>query len=358
VGEAGALSTRLSGGLAHWARRIEFEPFRLRVIGTAGSGKTQLAMAAYRESIDAGRRPLYVCYNRPLADHIARIVPPGGEVLTYHQLGDRVSRALGETPDFTQPGAFARLEATLDAYTPAPSERCDDLIIDEGQDFREAWAANLMRWLRPTGRAWWLEDPMQNLYGRPTVTLPGWVTLRSDINYRTPKDIVDVLNRILPLPREMEAGSPLTGGEIDVVTYQDTNDLLAKTSSAITRCIGLGLKCPHIALVTYRGREHSRLASLANLGPYPLRASTGRYDLFGNALYTEGDILIDSVLRFKGRASPCVVFAEIDFETLDDVAVRRLFVGATRASMKLVLVMSERAARALRAVDAGPPPAR
>src|SRR5690606_32052800 len=55
LGEAGALSTRLSGGLAHWARRIECEPFRLRVVGTAGSGKTQLAMAVYRDAIQAGR---------------------------------------------------------------------------------------------------------------------------------------------------------------------------------------------------------------------------------------------------------------------------------------------------------------
>jgi hypothetical protein len=204
-----------------------------------------------------------------------------------------------------------------------------------------------MRWLRPEGRAWWLEDPMQNLYGRPTVNLPDWVTLRSDVNYRTPKDIVVALNRMLPLPREMEAGSPLTGGEIDIMTYSDAIDLVAKTASAITRCIGLGFKRPHIALVTYRGREHSKLASLDRLGTYPLRASTGRYDLFGNALYTEGDILIDSVLRFKGRASPCVVFTEIDFESLDDAAVRRLFVGATRASMKLVLVASERAVAAL-----------
>ncbi|WYX11078.1 hypothetical protein WJ978_08725 [Achromobacter xylosoxidans] len=39
--------------------------------------------------------------------------------------------------------------------------------------------------------------------------------------------------------------------------------------------------------------------------------------------------------------------AEIDFETLGDDEIRRLFVGATRASMKLVLVMSERAASRL-----------
>ena len=78
-------------------------------------------------------------------------------------------------------------------------------------------------------------------------------------------------------------------------------------------------------MLTYRGREHSKLAPYDKLGPYSLRAPTGQYDLLGNALFTEGDVLIDSVHRFKGRAAPCVVFTEIDFETLDDQAVRRHF---------------------------------
>ena len=39
--------------------------------------------------------------------------------------------------------------------------------------------------------------------------------------------------------------------------------------------------------------------------------------------------------------------SEIDFETLDETARRKLFVGATRATLHLVLVMSERARAAL-----------
>lgn len=347
VGEAGALYTRLSGGLAQWARKIECEPFRLRVIGTAGSGKTQLAMAVYRDAIRDGRRPLYVCYNRPLADHIALIAPRGGEVATYHQLGDRLCHALGQAPDFSQPGAFARIEAALDAYTPDEAARFDEVIIDEGQDFQEGWAANLLRFLRSGGRAWWLEDPMQNLYARPPLPLPGWVSLRSDINYRSPKDILDTLNRLLPLPHAVEAGSPLTGSKVDIVSYTDTSDMIAKTVSAVTQCIGLGFKRPHIALITYRGRENSKLTPFDKLGPYSLRAPTGQYDLLGNSIFTDGDLLIDSVHRFKGRAAPCVVFTEIDFEMLDDAAVRRLFVGATWATMKLTLVVSEKSARVL-----------
>jgi hypothetical protein len=56
--------TRLSGGLAEWARRIECSP-RMRIIGTAGSGKTQLAMAAYRDALAAGRRPLTCATTAP-----------------------------------------------------------------------------------------------------------------------------------------------------------------------------------------------------------------------------------------------------------------------------------------------------
>ncbi|MPZ45549.1 MAG: nuclease [Betaproteobacteria bacterium] len=347
VGEAAVLSTRLSGGLAHWARRLEFEPFRLRVIGTAGSGKTQLALAVYRDAVAQSRRPLYVCYNRPLADHVALIAPEGGEIATYHQLGDRIARTRGEPPDFRQPGAFAHLEALLDVHRPDAAQQYDELIVDEGQDFHAQWARNLLRFLRPGGRAWWLEDPMQNLYGRAPIPLEGWVTLRSRVNYRSPKDVLETLNRVLPLDHPLEAGSPLAGSEVDIATYADSRELIAKTISAVTRCIGLGFTRAHVAVVTYRGREHSQLASHDRLGPYRLRAPTGQYDLLGNATFTEGDVLIDSVHRFKGRASPCVVFTEIDFEALDDAAARRLFVGATRATMKLVLIVSERTAHLL-----------
>ena len=347
VGEAGAMYTRLSGGLAHWARRIECEPFRLRVIGTAGSGKTQLAMAVFRDAIDAGLRPLYVCYNRPLADHTALIAPAGGEIATYHQLGDRMLRARGQAPDFMRTDAFARIEAAVDGHTPGERDQFDVLIVDEGQDFEARWARNLLRFLRPGGRAWWLEDPLQNLYGRPPVPLPGWVSIRSEVNYRSPKEILESLNRVLGLEHPLQSGSPLSGSDVDIVSYADARDLITKTISAVTRCIGLGFKRQHIALITYRGRESSKLTPYDKLGPYTLRAPTGRYDLLGNATFTEGDLLIDSVHRFKGRAAPCVVLTEVDFETLDDAAMRRLFVGATRATMKLTMVASERAAAVL-----------
>ena len=344
AGQARTLYTRLSGGLAEWARCIECEPFRLRVIGTAGSGKTQLALKVLEDAVAAGRRPLYVCYNRPLADHIALIAPAGATVSTYHQLCDRILRSTGQLPDFTRPGAFQALEDFMSGYRPEPAWLFDELVVDEGQDFQPAWRDALLALLKPKGRAWWLEDPMQNLYGRPPVELPGWVVLRAQTNYRSPRDILGHLQRIVGPAQTIESGSPLDGSDIEILTYAGHADLMDKTKTAITRGLGAGFRKEMIAVVTYRGREHSGFTPLDKLGPHALRAFTGQYDLLGSPVYSEGELFIDSVHRFKGQSAPCIVFTEIDFEELDEAALRKLFVGMTRATMKLVLVMSERAA--------------
>lgn len=347
IGESHVLFTRLSGGLVHWARQIECQPFRIRVIGTAGSGKTQLALSILADAVAAGRRPLYVCYNRPLADHIALIAPQGVEMATYHQLADRLMQASGRQHDFTKPGAFAELEAIMADLQPESSWLFDELIIDEGQDFKAEWLDSLMRLIRPPGRIWWLEDPMQNLYGRPAVELPEWVTLRANINYRSPQDIFAYLNKILGRSMQVEAGSPLTGSEVEILTYSTPAELMDKTKTAITKGLGAGFKKSMMAIVTFRGREHSVFTPLDRLGPHSLRQFSGTYDLLGNPVYGEGDVFVESVYRFKGQAAPCIVFTEIDFADLDDKALRKLFVGMTRATLKLILVMSERAAETL-----------
>ena len=344
AGQARHLYTRLSGGLAHWARQLELSPHRLRVVGTAGSGKTQLALAVLGDAAAAGKRALYVCYNRPLADQVAAIAPEGVTVATYHQLAHRTLARFGLPPDFSQADAFGRMETAFLALPIGEADWVDVLVVDEGQDFPSEWRDSLLRFLRPEGAAWWLEDPLQNLYGREPVPLPGWAVLRSATNYRSPQDVLRCVNGLLADGERIEAGSPLAGAPVEILTYADDEGLLDATKRALTQAIGLGFKRDMIALVSFRGREKSLLARHPQLGPYTLKRFTGRYDLFGNPEFSEGDVLFESVYRFKGQSAPCVVMSEIDFDALDDIALRKLFVGATRASMKLLLVMSAQAA--------------
>ena len=58
-----------------------------------------------------------------------------------------------------------------------------------------------------------MEDPDQNLYGRAMVPLPGWVTLHSHTNYRSPRQIVDMLTKIGAARQPVEAGSPFKGAD-------------------------------------------------------------------------------------------------------------------------------------------------
>ena len=347
IGQAQALITRVSGGLSHWARQLDMDPFRLRVIGTAGSGKTQLALAEYRDAIERGQKPLYVCFNRPLADHFVLIAPPGGLACTFHMLCDLLLRHAGRAPDFTRPDAFARLVSEA-AKLAIPEEfRFDTIIIDEGQDFTAQWRDLILRHAKPQARMIWLEDPMQNLYDHPPVDLPGWVRLRAKSNFRSPRSVVKLLQSLLPGGTEIEAAAPISTAEVEILTYRDQPGLLQAVKDAVRLSYSAGFRKNDVVLLSYRGREHSHLLGQKQLGPQTLRTFTGEYDLFGQPVYSDGDMLMESVYRFKGQSAPAVVFAEIDFETLDERELRKIFAGATRATLKLVLVISERAAAAL-----------
>ena len=66
---------QLADGLATWIPRMS-APSRTYVVdATAGSGKTQLALQLMLDANAAGQSCLYTCFNRSLADHIARLTP-------------------------------------------------------------------------------------------------------------------------------------------------------------------------------------------------------------------------------------------------------------------------------------------
>jgi len=351
LSRAEALVTRLSGGLATWARRLEARALRLRVIGTAGSGKTQLAYALLEDAARDGRRPLYVCFNRPLADHLREIAPDPSRVFTYHQWCERRLRNARHTIEYGGPDSFARMEREAAALPVDPRETVDDLIVDEGQDFLAAWREDLFRLVgdRPDARIYWLEDPMQNLYGREPFEAEGWTVMHAPANYRSPRSVVRALRVLLgddAVPG-LQAESPIDGSEVEYLAYEDAEGMLDATKRAITGALRAGFRKQDIVLVTWSGRGRSQLLGAGMLGPHRLQAFAGRYDIFGNPEYREGDLLIDSVYRFKGQSAPCVILTEVDFESFGAIEARKLFVGMTRASMRLTVVLSARAAREL-----------
>jgi len=82
-------------------------------------------------------------------------------------------------------------------------------------------------------------------------------------------------------------------------------------------------------------------------GSHVLRRPTGQYDANHEPVWTAGEITTDTIYRTKGQSAPVVILTELDFEDIDEKTARLLFVGLTRASMGVGLVLTERAQKAI-----------
>lgn len=102
-----------------------------------------------------------------------------------------------------------------------------------------------------------------------------------------------------------------------------------------------------MVVLSAKGLRTSALLKEKALAGVALKRFTGEFDGSGRAIWTEGDLVADTIARFKGRSAPVVILAELDFDTLDDRTRRLLFTGMTRAQWRLECVMSARVEQVL-----------
>lgn len=352
-GRLQAVATRVSAGLATWVPRIDVPSGVVRVIGTAGSGKTQLALRLLRDADAASNMAAYICFNRALADHIAQVAPVRTPVDTFHEYALRVARRAGMAVDFTVPGAFDAIAARCIAVMQDAAPDLDLIVLDEVQDLQPEWVQSMLRRLRPQGRAFLFEDPEQQLYkDREPFDIPDAVTITSHENFRSPRALVRLINGLQLTANEVEALSPHEGEMPDPIVYQTPERVAPCTVEAVQRWLQRGFALQDVAIVSMRGRERSVLQGLESLGSWPLRRFTGRFDDGGSAIWSDGALLIDSVRRFKGQAAPAIVLTECDLSDLDPISRRLLFVGLTRACVHLEWVISTQTAQILQRIFA------
>lgn len=348
-GQLQRTSYRLADGLATWVPRLHCAEGVLRIQASAGSGKTQLALKLLENAIAARQRVLYLCFNRPLSDLMRAIVPAAADITTFHQTALTHYRKLVTTVDLSQSKtwewAAERYVADADGLAPV----YDILIVDEGQDFQPAWLDSVRRLLHPGGRFYLLEDGDQRLYGTQPLTLAGETLLTVPDNFRSPRAIVSVINALELNDHPVRAASPYEGDMPEFLVYADADDMKQQIADAIARHVDAGHDIHDMALLTYRGINKSVMLGDEAIGPYRLCRFKGEYSSSGTPLWTDGDLLADSLYRFKGRSAAVVIIAEIDFATINETERRKLFVGLTRARMAVTLLMSQRTEQALAA---------
>ena len=348
IGQVQQATTQLASGLATWVPRITHTEQLYQIEATAGSGKTQLALALLAQAAAQGQKARYVCFNRPLADHLARLAPARCEVTTFHQLCRDHAEQQGQSLDFSDAQVFERItqQYLQDAATlPA---RLDLLILDESQDLHPAWVDALSQALLPDGRLYVMGDSQQQLYEREAFSLSSAVHVRCMDNFRSPQRVVQMINRLGLTPEPVLARSAHLGELPHFHVWESgQSSAQGKLNDCLQQLWQSGYAPSQVAVISYRGVQQSDVLRQDRLGGQATRRFTGQYDSAGNPLWSNGTLLAESLYRFKGQSAPAVVLCEVDFETLTERDKRKLFVGITRAQMRVDLVISERAARAL-----------
>ena len=333
---------RQVGSLAAILTNLEMRPFRLQVKGTAGSGKSLVARDFFDRSVAAGKRVLLTCYNRPLAERLKRSVGDGGYVNTWYGFCHAFLESRGRSLNFgemkSEPRFWQKIQEQVTAEQIPDEWLFDALIVDEGQDFEEEWFEILQLFLRDDADILWLEDPVQNLQGRPEMELPGFVRYRSLTNFRSPESIARFIRNTLPF--EFEAGNGLPGLGVGVHGYDHGNEQPRIAGKLVQELVRSGFTHDDIVILTCRGAGSSVFSTLEQVGGVQLRRFTGEYDRDGNQRFTDGLLTFDSIYRFKGQEAPAVIFVDIDPDPQRMEQMQRLlFCGMTRATVRLEMVV-------------------
>ena len=330
-------------GLSEVIESLEFSPFRLRIIGTAGSGKTQVTMRFCERALKEGGKPLLLCFNRPLSDKLAAQAPEGVTVNTYYGFCKEMAEAAGIEVDFEKadaPQFWRGVQEQLVAADLSAVPKFDCLVVDEGQDFKDEWYEILQLFLEEGATQLWLEDPLQNLRDTPPVVLPDFVTYRETANFRTPISIAGFIKGVLEA--EFEQRNLLPGLGVVMYDYEKPTEIPAILERRVRELSKVGFKPEDIAIVSCRGMGSTALKDVVQIGKHKLRKFTGKYDAKNEQIYTDGRLNFDSIFRFKGQQAPAVILVDLD-ETIkhDDWATGVLYCAMTRATVRLELVVQK-----------------
>ena len=305
----------------------------LEITGSAGTGKTWLAMEQAQRWAAAGMRVAFVTCGRGNAQMVKSAL---GDVVhksqpafvgTFQQLGFTWGVDPPPDPDDDLSAWDGTGQMLRAAQMLSDVEGFDAFVVDQAQDFADGWWPALLAAARnaSTYRLAVFRDDQHSVHpgraGRPDLPM---VQLALDKNLRNSRPIVDTLRPLLRSPIDPIGGE---GFPVEFVNVHEVDgDIYAAASDiAVTMLDDRGWLPEQVALLTTQHRHpvHSELAA----------DRAGYWDL----LWSSDDVFYSTVIGFSGLDRPAVVLAVDGFHP--DVDPRALmYAGMSRARDQLVIV--------------------
>lgn len=313
---------------------------RALICGTAGSGKTFLALEKARRVGETGVKVLLLCYNSGLAAWLRSTAAayPNVEVFHYHGLCLHICKlAKQPTPQPDPHGdrdAYFRYElpeAMMFALE-SVAERYDAIIVDEAQDFDPVWWIGIEQLLRDPDESqlYLFYDDNQHIYGSRLEFPIADAPLLLCENCRNTRTIFDGFMQFYRGDAAPEPVGP-NGRAVEFLTAADDSGEEKRAVEAAIKRLIHEEHIPAAAITVLTGCSESK--SMWKDGDTAPASSVFSW----KASAAPNVITCSTIHAFKGLESSVVIVTET--RDLPEKALRELlYVAYSRAKFHLVVV--------------------
>ncbi len=311
---------------------------RMTIAGCAGSGKTMLAVEKATRLAQQGFHVLLTCFNKSLAvDLRSRLKPnPNLDLLYFHELAARLVQQAGIKVSWRDESIFFKEElpnALLDAADQL-EVRYDAIVVDEGQDFEDAWWTPLQTLLRDpdAGILYIFYDDNQRLYVPRGVFPIEYPPAQLTINCRNTQRIHEQVLKFYTGEGKITARGP-EGRAVEILTFDDPKRRNLALRKLLHRLL-VKEQVPHdeIIVLTPFSRERSQLWE---------KTGTGGVTLTEMSPPPSNQVFCSSIHNFKGLERAIVIMTELERwpklrrKELDPL----LYVASSRARNHLIVLV-------------------
>ena len=347
--KTGQIQIELTEQQSRILRSLDSNP-RTIVRGGAGTGKTVLALDKAVRLAEAGRRTLYLCFNRLLgleaARHAATNCRGSLEASSIHAWFDRVIDEAGERSRLGECGDdmeefYAGLypNVYMESVLRSDMKPFDAVVVDEAQDLMKDPFIDAIDLSLEGGLAegsWHLfmdeeQDIFRAVQRSALDRIEGIAHARFDltVNCRNTREIIEYISTSTGI--SMHAEGAADGPEPRVIRYVDGPDQARKVSKAIERLLVDGVPAKDIILLSGHKLENSSFAGVDKVAGLKIR------DITVNGGGYRRAVDFCTIHAFKGLDRKVVI--AVDMLSPDhDIAPRLHYCGLSRARTMLVVM--------------------
>ncbi|MGE5410747.1 MAG: NERD domain-containing protein [Clostridiales bacterium] len=320
--------------------------------GSAGTGKTMIAIESAVRSAAEGKKVFLTCYNRLIGDWMQRQVEEWKDKITVSNLHLYLhEQSIGFEYDQTQsskPDFYYKYLPLLikNVFQKGIIKQFDKLIIDEGQDlireeYLQLFDSILVGGLQNGNWEIYGDFEKQAIYSDLTFSkmfnliksIGHFSNFILKINCRNTKQIGEETSLISGFEKPPFLLEHLEGVSVEYIFYKDNAHQCVLLSQQLQKLSENNLPLNELVIISRRKFENSCSKSVTG---FTIKEIKNIDETSSNNTY----VRFATIQSYKGMESNYIIITDIE-DLVSDVAKALLYVGMSRAKYGLVLLITE-----------------